>query len=178
MMSEREQIEQEAEARGWTRRRGGSWTSFARNDVRVAIDWSDSWQATAAEMSMAGSSGLARSSWRSSTVTPADWALTVLRRPLIARTGVQSLDAAEATAIEQTQAFCFAVAQALIATAVELRRLALMIDRAAPRARAQLHGTIRTYATQLDSEISHAYLDTSTANAVAGLRHLVEETRR
>ncbi|MFC9432789.1 hypothetical protein [Nocardia sp. NPDC057030] len=137
----------------------------------MAIDWSDAWQATAAELSVSGGTGVARRSWRSSSVTPGQWALGLIRRPVIARS-----DRVTET-IAQTQQFSLAVASALIATAMELRRLALMLDRAAPAARSSLHAEVRRYAIELDSEIRHAYLDTPTASAVARLRETLEESR-
>lgn len=173
-MSEREAIEREAEQRGWSCRRGGSWTSLARNEFRLAIDWNDTWQATAAELSIAGGTGVARRSWRSSSVTPGLWALNLIRGPLISRPE----PATSPEPVGQTQEFAFAVAAALIATAVELRRLALMLNRASPAARSQLHTEVRKYTIELDSGIRHLYLDTPAASAVTRLRDTLEESQR
>lgn len=170
-MTERERIEQEAHHRGWTCRRGAAWTSFARNEFRLAIDWSDTESAVAAELSIAGGSGIvARRNWRSSSTTPGTWALNVLQKPLLSPQAHNPRPG-----VERTQQYAFVVAAALAATANELRRLSLMLDGTTPT-RAHLIDAIRAYTHELDREIYHLYLDTPTASAAARLRQSMEES--
>lgn len=175
-MSEREHVEHEAEARGWSARRGGDWTSFARNEFRLAVDWSQSWQATGAELSISGGTTVARRTWRSSSISPGEWVLNLLRAPLISET--EEHDPGKLDSVLAAQQFIDAVSLALCATAASLTRLSHMLGTCTPRIREHLTETTLAYTTELDQEIRRYYLDTPTASAVARLRDLMEESRQ
>lgn len=178
MMSERQQIEFEAETRGWSVRRGGNWTSMARNEFRLAIDWSDAWVATAAELSISGGSTVARRSWRSSSITPGQWALNLLRAPLMSEDERLVEEAATPEPVTSAQEFIDAVAAAVRTTAETLTRLSQLLGTCTPRVREHLTDTTIAYARELDQQIQRYYLDTATAGAVGQLRPLMEETRQ